>query len=190
MTPMYVWKAMRCLNLGWERKLRKAVRQVDEFAEDVIRKRKKELPLKFSDDRELSSDLLTVLMESKDDNKNPFSNKFLKDICVNIILAGRDTSAVALTWFFWLLYLNSTVEERIYEEICHIIGERDNLKMREATSGIVFQPEDIKRMDYLHAALSEALRLYPSLPGDYKEVRITDTMFRYTSPICVLPASG
>ncbi|TVU30304.1 hypothetical protein EJB05_21918, partial [Eragrostis curvula] len=41
---------------------------------------------------------------------------------------------------------------------------------------LVFQPEEVKRMEYLHAALSEALRLYPSVPVDHKVVE--DEVFR------------
>ncbi|KAF5207507.1 Cytochrome p450 [Thalictrum thalictroides] len=37
-------------------------------------------------------------------------------------------------------------------------------------------PEEIKKMDYLHAALSEALRLYPSVPIDSKEALEDDVL--------------
>ncbi|KAE8686852.1 hypothetical protein F3Y22_tig00111027pilonHSYRG00288 [Hibiscus syriacus] len=73
-------------------------------------------------------DLLTVFMRLKDEQDKPFSDKFLRDICVNFILAGRDTSSVALSWFFWLLEKNPMIEETILAEICGIVNERDDLK--------------------------------------------------------------
>ncbi|XWS54341.1 hypothetical protein CRYUN_Cryun10bG0081700 [Craigia yunnanensis] len=174
-TPTCIWKAMRYLDLGTEKKLKISIKGVDQFAEEVIRTRKKELSLQ-SDDKKQRSDLLTVFMRSKDEKGKPFSDKFLRDICVNFILAGRDTSSVALSWFFWLLEKNPTVEEKILAEICRIISEREEMKDGKVKSPLIFRAEEIKKMDYLQAALSEALRLYPSVPVDHKEV-VEDDVF-------------
>ncbi|KAJ6365972.1 hypothetical protein OIU77_002523 [Salix suchowensis] len=171
-TPACIWKAMRFLDLGSEKKLKRSIKDVDEFAEDVIRTRKKELSIQSEDDKKKQRlDLLTVFMGLKDENGKPFSDRFLRDICVNFILAGRDTSSVAMSWFFWLLDSHPAVEEKILAEICKIIGEREDL---DPKTSLVFRPEEMKKMDYLHAALSEALRLYPSVPVDHKEVAEDD----------------
>ncbi|KAJ0038157.1 hypothetical protein Pint_23189 [Pistacia integerrima] len=172
-TPTCIWKIMRYLDLGTERKLKQSIKGVDEFAEEVIRRRKKELSL-LSDKNTQRSDILSIFMGLKNEHGQPYSDKFLRDICVNFILAGRDTSSVALSWFFWLLEQNPRVEEKILAEICRIVGEREEVKRKE--SPLVFKPEEIKKMDYLHAALSEALRLYPSVPVDHKEV-VEDDIF-------------
>ncbi|XP_031272343.1 cytochrome P450 86B1-like [Pistacia vera] len=172
-TPTCIWKIMRYLDLGTERKLKQSIKGVDEFAEEVIRRRKKELSLS-SDKNTQRSDILSIFMGLKNEHGQPYSDKFLRDICVNFILAGRDTSSVALSWFFWLLEQNPRVEEKILAEICRIVGEREEAKRKE--SPLVFKPEEIKKMDYLHAALSEALRLYPSVPVDHKEV-VEDDIF-------------
>lgn len=155
-----------------EQKLKQSIKAVDEFAENVIQTRKRELSTAaqlHADDQR--SDLLTVFMRLRDDQGRPFSDKFLRDICVNFILAGRDTSSVALSWFFWLLHQNPDVEDKILSEICRIIAERQDAKTTEFRfDSVVFKPEEIKRMEYLHAAISESLRLYPSVPVDHKEV--------------------
>ncbi|KAG8500505.1 hypothetical protein CXB51_002720 [Gossypium anomalum] len=174
-TPTCVWKTLRCLDLGTEKKLKKSIKGVDEFAEEVIRTRKKELSLQ-TEDKKQRSDLLTVFMRLKDEQGKPFSDKFLRDICVNFILAGRDTSSVALSWFFWLLEKNPVVEQKILAEICKIVNQRDEMKNgADLKSPLIFRPEEIKKMDYLQASLSEALRLYPSVPVDHKEVVEDDT---------------
>ncbi|KAL5576209.1 hypothetical protein UlMin_017908 [Ulmus minor] len=169
-TPTCVWKALRYLNIGMERKLKISIEGVDGFAYDVIQSRKRELSSRC-DEKQKRSDLLTVFMRLKDEKGEAFCTKFLRDICVNFILAGRDTSSVALSWFFWLLDENPEVEEKILEEICRIVGEREEIKRGEIDpSGVVFRPEEIKKMEYLQAAISEALRLYPSVPVDHKEI--------------------
>ncbi|XP_058735145.1 cytochrome P450 86B1-like [Vicia villosa] len=169
-TPTCVWKFMRLFNLGTERKLKRSIKGVDEFAMNVIRTRKKELSLEFEDKKSQKSDLLTVFMKMKDENGSAYSDKFLRDICVNFILAGRDTSSVALSWFFWLLDKNHEVEEKILEEICKVVSQRNDMKKDVFGNSLIFRPEEIKKMDYLHACLSETLRLYPSVPVDHKEV--------------------
>ncbi|XP_062205545.1 cytochrome P450 86B1-like [Phragmites australis] len=181
-TPTTVWRAMRALGVGHERVLQRSLAGVDAFAYDVIRKRKEELETAAAAGRGPEagrrSDLLTVFTKMRDEDGSPaYSDKFLRDICVNFILAGRDTSSVALAWFFWLLGKNPGVEAKILEEIEGIVAARK----APATAGeveeeLVFQPEEVKRMEYLHAALSEALRLYPSVPVDHKEV-VEDVVF-------------
>ncbi|KAI3730411.1 hypothetical protein L1987_61581 [Smallanthus sonchifolius] len=143
------------------------------FANEVIRTRKKEVLLQSDDDTTQRSDLLTIFMGLKDEQGQPFSDKFLRDICMNFILAGRDTSSVALSWFFRLLDRNPTVEEKILSEICRIVKERED----EGKNGnLMFKPAEVKKMEYLHAALSESLRPYPSVPVDHKEV-VEDDIF-------------
>nr|XP_010933285.1 cytochrome P450 86B1 [Elaeis guineensis] len=177
-TPTAIWKALRYLDLGNERRLKRSLKRVDEFAYEVIRTRKKELSLESGDDKKAArSDLLTVFMRLKDDDGTAFSDGFLRDVCINFILAGRDTSSVALAWFFWLLNRHTEVEDRILGEITKILEERGcNSEGESGDKDLVFKPEEVKRMEYLQAALSEALRLYPSVPVDHKEV-VEDDVF-------------
>ncbi|CAF2056257.1 unnamed protein product [Brassica napus] len=171
--PTCVWKLMKCLNLGTEKMLKESIKGVDDFADEFIRTRKKEMSLEGESTKR--SDLLTVFMGLRDEKGGSFSDKFLRDICVNFILAGRDTSSVALSWFFWLLEMNPEVEEKIMVEMCKILRQRDdNGKGAKVDYEPVFGPEEIKKMNYLQAALSEALRLYPSVPVDHKEVQEDD----------------
>ncbi|URD88400.1 LEM3 (ligand-effect modulator 3) family / CDC50 family [Musa troglodytarum] len=170
-TPTAIWKALRYFDLGSERWLRRSIAVVDEFAYEVIRTRREELS-SGEQTRTARSDLLTVFTKLRDEDGTPYSDKFLRDVCVNFILAGRDTSSVALAWFFWLLNRHPEVEERILGEIRKITEERGG----DEDGELVFKPEEVKRMEYLHAALSEALRLYPSVPVDHKEV-VEDDVF-------------
>ena len=73
---------------GVTKRLKESIEKVDEFAESVIMTRKKELALQHD-----KSDLLTVFMRLKDENGMAYSDKFLRDICVNFILAGLFVTA-------------------------------------------------------------------------------------------------
>ena len=166
-TPATIWKVLRYFDVGNERTLKKSLKGVDKFAYEVIRTRRKELELEL--ESKARSDLLTVFMRLKDEEGNEFSEKFLRDICVNFILAGRDTTSVALAWFFWLLEKNPDVEKKIVEEVRKIVKEKGDVQGND-DNNVMFKPEEVKKMEYLLAALSEALRLYPSVPVDHKEV--------------------
>lgn len=166
LVPPPVWKIMRVLDVGTERWLRFAIRAVHEFAEKTVRDRRADLSLNER------SDLLSRLMS----NEQGFSDKFLKDFCISFILAGRDTSSVALAWFFWLLHRHQRVERQILAEISEIVKQRDVTAADNDTDEAVFTVDEVKRMEYLQAALTESLRLYPSVPLDIKEALEDDVL--------------
>ncbi|KAJ6721947.1 CYTOCHROME P450 [Salix viminalis] len=86
---------------------------------------------------------------------------------------GRDTTSVALAWFFWLVNSNPEVENKILREINDILSLRDETRTENE---IIFTMEELNKMVYLHAALSESLRLYPSVPIEVKEVVEDDVL--------------
>ncbi|KAK6922308.1 Cytochrome P450, partial [Dillenia turbinata] len=174
MVPPCVWKPMKFLNLGPEKRLKEAVEIVHDFAQKTVANRRLELAKLGSLNNR--SDLLSRLIEinSEQGKKYHFNDKFLRDFCISFILAGRDTSSVALAWFFWLISRNPQVESRIVSELHDILKERKSGKQN--LSDVVFTAEELKKMVYLHAALSEALRLYPSVPIDFKEVIEDDVL--------------
>jgi len=60
----------------------------------------------------------------RDPDRPQFSPHFLLEACTNFVLAGRDTSALALTWLFWLLGQHPEVEQRMLEEILAVKAKR------------------------------------------------------------------
>ncbi|KAF8390536.1 hypothetical protein HHK36_025063 [Tetracentron sinense] len=175
--PPFVWKPMKFFGVGSEKKLKEAVQIVHKFAEKTVVDRRIECTKLGS--LNMRSDLLSRLIEVEDPDDelagkkiNRYSNKFLKDFCISFILAGRDTSSVALAWFFWLIDEHPHVETCILREINEIIGLRKS--KNEKFDDVVFTVDELKKMVYLQAALSESLRLYPSVPIDFKEVQEDD----------------
>ncbi|KAF3334272.1 cytochrome P450 86B1-like protein [Carex littledalei] len=171
--PPFVWKLMRALNIGTEKQLSAAIQTVHEFAEKTVSDRRDEFKKVngFSERYDLLSRLMVTAAK--------FSDKMLKDLCISFILAGRDTSSVGLTWFFWLLHRHPDVERCILDEITNIIKRRTETNVGNPANShleIVFTAEELKKMVYLQAAISEALRLYPPVPLDFKEVLEDDVL--------------
>ncbi|KAI3985431.1 hypothetical protein MKX01_033745 [Papaver californicum] len=176
-TPTFIWKTMRFFNVGPEKKLKEVSRIVQKSVSEIVTNRKIELRKSgYVNDQ---SDILSRLIIMKDPNdkqnmKDRFSNDMLRDLCLSFILAGRDTTSVALVWFFWLIHEHPHVENIILNEIEVIISHRKC--DRENINEIVFTADELKKMVYLEAALSETLRLYPSVPHDIKEAREDDVL--------------
>lgn len=109
--------------------------------------------------------------------KEILADEFLRDMLISFLQAGRDTSAVNLSWFFWLLDCNPRVEEAIYEEISRVhhkssLPPADNSESREVNG--IFSFEQLKEMHYLQAALTESMRIYAPVPSNLKVAREDD----------------
>ncbi|KAH7906604.1 cytochrome P450, partial [Hygrophoropsis aurantiaca] len=94
----------------------------------------------------------------------------LKDETLNILLAGRDTTASTLTSAIYLLATHPEALGRLREEIMTKVGST-----RRPTY------DDIREMKYLRAVLNETLRLFPAVPFDIRE-SINDTTWSSPNP--------
>ncbi|KAK4487792.1 hypothetical protein RD792_005520 [Penstemon davidsonii] len=148
----YFWKIKRALNIGSEKQLKIAINQVREFAKEILRNKKQERTYSIE-----SVDLLSRFLSSGHSDED-----FVADIVISFILAGRDTTSAALTWFFWLLSNHPEVESEILREI----GEKSEAPAYD----------EMKDMVYTHASLCESMRLYPPVPVDTKAVVNDDVL--------------
>ncbi|XP_074316681.1 cytochrome P450 94A1-like [Silene latifolia] len=156
------WKIQRFLNVGSEKKLKLAVTETREFANSLIRQKKQQM-LKNPEGTSLEAeDLLSRFLVS-----GHVDEKFVADIVISFMLAGRDTTSSALTWFFWLLNKNKQCQEEIVKEI----GKNQSNKTENSS---IYQ--EVKDMTYTHAALCEAMRLYPPVAADSKEAASDDVL--------------
>ncbi|THU53828.1 hypothetical protein C4D60_Mb10t18530 [Musa balbisiana] len=146
-TASIPWKLKRLFNVGSERKLKRAIRKINMLAKDIIRQRRR---LGFTS----GDDLLSRFMCLVDDD-----DKFLRDIVISFLLAGRDAVASGLTSFFLLLSQNPYTAAAMRDEIAAVIkdGNEDTVNY-----------EQLKEMHYVHAVLYESLRLFPPVQFDSK----------------------
>jgi len=94
----------------------------------------------------------------------------LRDETLNILIAGRDTTAGTLTFAAYLLAMHPPVFTRLREEVLTHVGPRH-------------QPtyDDIKEMKFLRAVINETLRLFPSVPLN-ERTSINNTTFLSPDP--------
>ncbi|KAK8446827.1 hypothetical protein SEVIR_9G550300v4 [Setaria viridis] len=170
--PMTWWKLARRLRIGHERKMETARRTIDRFVADTIAKRRAE---KARGGVEASADLLSSYIDDDgEEGAGGTVDAFLRDTTINLMLAGRDTTGSALSWFFYLLTQNPRVVAKILEELETVKQGTSAVIAPDGT--VTFDPDELGRLTYLHAALCESLRLYPPVPQELKEAAAADVL--------------
>lgn len=123
-------------------RLRRAVRQLNEILYGIIRERRQS-----GEDR---GDLLSLLLHARDeDDGSLMTDRQLRDEAMTLFLAGHETTALVLSWTWFLLAQHPDVEARLVEEARSVLGDR------RAT------PDDCPRLRYAENVILEAMRLYP-----------------------------
>lgn len=168
------WKVMRFLNTGAEATLRDRIKVVDEFVYNRIRTRSEELSNNKAHDPDSRQDFLSRLIQATTNDSGTVDYKYLRDIILNIVIAGKDTTAGALAWFLYMMCKHPEIQERICQEAKDSTNAGKTASVDEFSQSLT--DEALNKMHYLHAALSETLRLYPSVPLDNKQCFSDDVL--------------
>eukprot|EP01025_Chloroclados_australasicus_P030000 TRINITY_DN3000_c0_g1_i2.p1 TRINITY_DN3000_c0_g1~~TRINITY_DN3000_c0_g1_i2.p1 ORF type:complete len:529 (+),score=20.02 TRINITY_DN3000_c0_g1_i2:49-1635(+) len=154
------WKLLRWFGLPPERKLKTCVKVVDQFTYQLINdyRAKKQ----NSEDEPKKFDVLSFFMQTLDDNGQCYTDKFVRDIILNILIAGRDTTSNALAWVTYLLASHPQVQEKLRAEVFEYFGGKTPLNNTN------FDYTTVNKMTYIQYVINETLRLYPSVPWDIK----------------------
>ena len=96
-------------------------------------------------------DLLSMLIAAQDDLDHGarMTDQQLRDEAITIFLAGHETTAIALTWTWYLLAQHTEVEQRLHAELDQVLGNR------------LPTFEDWPRLRYTEMVLAESMRRYP-----------------------------
>lgn len=113
------------------------------------------------------------LYEMVKDTRNP---QVLQDQLLNIMIAGRDTTAGLLSFTMYELARNPEIWEKLKEEIYAKFGYGDNAAVEDITF------ESLKRCEYLKCIINEVLRLYPNVPVNYRVAAKNTTLPRGGGP--------
>jgi cytochrome P450 len=117
------------------------VRKIDRFVYRLIEERRAS--------GEDTGDLLSMLLAAQDEDGGRMTDKQLRDELMTIFLAGHETTALTLTWAWYLLAQNPEAEARLAAELDEVLGDR------APTVG------DLPRLRYADWVVKESMRLYP-----------------------------
>ena len=128
---------------------RRSVRELDAIIHRVISERQQS-----GDDR---GDLLSMLLLARDEDGARMSDRQLRDEVMTLFLAGHETTAVALSWAWYLLAIHPAAQRRLQEEVDRVLGDRPPTI------------HDLPLLPYTEMVVKETMRLYPPAPGVARE---------------------
>lgn len=119
-----------------------ASKKLDKIIYGIIESRRKEI--------DKHHDLLSMLMAAKDEETGEtMSDLQLRDEVMTIFIAGHETTAIALSWLWYLLSQNPEAEEKLKAELKTVLN------------GKTPSFEDLPKLKYTKQVVEETLRLYP-----------------------------
>ncbi|KAG6496259.1 cytochrome P450 704C1-like isoform X2 [Zingiber officinale] len=159
------WRITRLLGVGSEAALKQNLKVIDEFVYKVMDIRFKEIA---NAHQEKGDDILSKFLEEIKHPQTTMDTRYLRDIILNFVIAGKDTTAGSLAWFFYLICKDPSVQEKIHREVKRVVL----LETKECTDFVEFSrninDESLNNLHYLHASLTETLRLFPVVPLENK----------------------
>ncbi len=123
------------------RRFRRAVAELDRVIFDIIRERRSK--------NEDKNDLLSMLLNAQDEDGSRMSDQQLRDETMTLILAGHETTALALSWTLYLLSQHPEVEFPLLEELQQVLNGRNPTVA------------DLPKLIYTEKMIKEGMRLYP-----------------------------
>ena len=123
------------------RRFHRTAQRLDEIIYSIINERRAQ-----QTDR---GDLLSMLLAAQDEDGGHMTDKQLRDEAITIFLAGHETTAIAMSWTFYLLAEAPAVEEKLLAELQAVLGGRAP------------QMSDLPNLKFTEQIIKEAMRLYP-----------------------------
>ena len=98
---------------------------------------------------EPGEDLLSRLLMAQDVDGSKMPDDLLRDEMMTLYLAGHETTALTLTWSWYLISQHPEVEAKLVAEWNRVLGGRCPT------------PDDLPQLPYTDSVITEAMRLYP-----------------------------
>jgi cytochrome P450 len=121
-------------------RVKRAVRELDEIVNRIIHQRR------AGGD---NGDLLSMLIAARDEDGSAMTDRQLRDEIMTFLLAGHETTAVSLSWTWYLLSQHPEAGQKLRQELSDVLGGRTP------------QLEDLARLPYTDKVVKESMRLYP-----------------------------
>lgn len=167
------WKIKKYFNIGSEAELRIHIKIVDDFVYKLINS-KIENSSKQENDSAKKEDLLSRFLTEMERAPESMTRKYMRDIILNFLIAGKDTTAGTLSWFICMLCKHSQIQHKVAHDVQQATKTHEDTNFSEFAN--LLTDEVVDKMQYLHATLTETLRLFPSVPMDSKVCFSNDTL--------------
>src|SRR5258705_115198 len=94
-----------------------------------------------------------MLLAAQDEDGSQMTDRQLRDEVMTLFLAGHETTALSLSWSWYLLAQDPAAERKFHAELDEVLGGR------------LPTPADLPRLTYTEKIAKESMRLYPPAYG-------------------------
>jgi cytochrome P450 len=118
-----------------------------------------------------NADLLSMLLSARDEETGEtMTDEQLRVEVLTFLLAGQETTSLALTWTWYLLSQHAGAQRRLEQEIDTVLDRR--------------RPEyaDLANLPYTRMVIDEAMRLYPPAWGFSRQALADDHLGGFRLP--------
>jgi cytochrome P450 len=110
-------------------------------------------------------DLLARLIAARDEQTGVgMTAQEVRDHVITIFMAGHETTAMAMTWTWYLLSQHAAEEAKLHAELAAVLGGRAP------------NAEDLSKLTYTRMVMEESMRLYPPVHTIAREALADDTL--------------
>ncbi|TXG62726.1 hypothetical protein EZV62_009720 [Acer yangbiense] len=114
------WQIKKYLNIGSEALLKKSIEVVDAFVYKLIHSKIEQMHKPQDNSSIKKDDILSRFLQATETDP-----KYLRDIILNFIVAGKDTTATSLSWFIYVLCKHPEVQEKVAQEVKEAMSVTD-----------------------------------------------------------------
>ena len=147
------------------REFRAAVEALETIIDDIVDERR---GTERGDGDDEPMDLLSILLRAQRDGE--VTDGDIRDEMMTMLLAGHDTTALTLTYTWYLLAQHPDIEGRLHAELDDVLGDD------RPTAA------DSRRLTYTTNVLNEAMRLYPPVYTLFREAAVDAEFGGYRLP--------
>ena len=120
--------------------------------------------------KEPTDNLLSRLLHAQDEDGSRMSDRQLRDEAMTLFLAGHETTALTLSWTWYLLANHPEVEAKLVAEWNAVLKGRNPVA------------EDAPHLPYTEWVIMESMRLYPPAYLIGREAAVSGQLADYPMP--------
>jgi cytochrome P450 len=148
-------------------RMRVATRTLGEFDAEIDRL----IRLRAQESGGGHRDLLARLIAARDDDTGGgMTATDVRDHVITIFMAGHETTAMAMTWIWYLLSQHPRAEATLHAELAAVLGGRPPTE------------QDVGKLVYTRMVIEESMRLYPPVHTIARQALADDTLLGRTIP--------
>jgi cytochrome P450 len=135
-----VWQLLLKFPTPRRRRFLKGIQALDKIVYGIIQERRAS---------GMGDDLLSAMLRAQDVDGSQMTDKQLRDEVMTLLLAGHETTALTLSWAWYLLATHPEAQAKLLEEVDSLL------------CGRVPSASDVGQLTYTNDVVRETMRLYP-----------------------------